>query len=108
MLHVLLLYFIDDKPTEKPNWKEFKKEKQELRLKRKTQKCPFYEAVVKAKKLWESVRRDDCPKDKKETLLKELFKFSKSHLETVSFIYFKFMYQIYKNFIFDSIDGFFT
>ncbi|CAI6354000.1 unnamed protein product [Macrosiphum euphorbiae] len=75
----------EEKPTEKPNWKEFKKEKQELRLKRKTQKCPFYEAVVKAKKLWESVRRDDCPKEKKETLLNELFKFSKSHLETMVF-----------------------
>ncbi|CAH1732024.1 unnamed protein product [Aphis gossypii] len=73
----------DDKPTEKPNWKEFKKEKQELRLKRKTQKCPFYEAVVKAKKIWEHVRRDDCPKEKKETLLKDLFKYSKPHLQTM-------------------------
>jgi len=47
---------------------------------------------VKAKKLWESVRRDDCPKEKKETLLNELFKFSKSHLETVRLIHFEFMY----------------
>lgn len=75
----------NNKPTEKPNWKEFKKEKVELRLKRKQQKCPFFETVQKAKKLWENVRRDDCPKDKKETLLKELLKFSKSHLETVRF-----------------------
>ncbi|XP_050528827.1 protein penguin [Daktulosphaira vitifoliae] len=70
-----------DKPTEKPNWKEFKKEKQELRVKRKQQKCPFYETIIKAKQHWENVRRDDCPKDKKETLLKELLKFSKPHLE---------------------------
>jgi len=90
----ILYFFIDDKPTEKPNWKEFKKEKQELRLKRKTQKCPFYEAVVKAKKLWESVRRDDCPKEQKEILLNELFKFSKSHLETVRSMHFKFEYHI--------------
>jgi len=40
------------------------------------------------------VRRDDCPKDKKETLLNELFKFSKSHLETVRSMLFKFKYQI--------------
>lgn len=82
-----LFFFIDEKPTEKPNWKEFKKEKQELRLKRKQQKCPFYETVRKAKQLWENVRRDDCPKEKKETLLNELFKFSKSHLETVRNFY---------------------
>jgi len=72
-----------NKPTEKPNWKEFKKEKQDLRLKRKQQKCPLYETVQKAKQLWEKVRRDDCPKEKKETLLNELFKFSKPHLETM-------------------------
>lgn len=54
------------------------------------------------------MRRDDCPKEKKETLLNELFKFSKSHLETVSLIHFKLTYQIYKKLIFDSIDGFFT
>jgi len=90
ILYVPLLFTIDDKPTEKPNWKEFKKEKQELRLKRKSQKCPFYEAVVKAKKIWELVRRDDCPKEKKETLLKDLFKYSKPHLQTVRSIYFNF------------------
>lgn len=75
----------DNKPTEKPNWKEFKKEKFDLRLKRKQQKCPFYETVQKAKQLWEKVRRDDCPKDKKGALLNDLFKFSKSHLETMVF-----------------------
>lgn len=81
----LLLIFVDNKPTEKPNWKEFKKEKQELRLKRKQHKCPYYNTLMKAKTLWEQLRRDDCPKETKETLLQDLFKCSKPHLETVSF-----------------------
>lgn len=94
MQNYLSWYFIiivDEKPTEKPNWKEFKKEKQELRLKRKQQKCPFFETVQKAKQLWEKVRRDDCPKEKRDTLLNDLFKFSKSHLETVRLFYFTIM-----------------
>lgn len=91
---VILLFFIDIKPTEKPNWKEFKKEKQELRVKRKQQKCPFYETVQKAKQLWENVRRDDCPKEKKETLLNELIKFSKPHLETVIILEYYFKYDL--------------
>lgn len=81
--YYIIIFILDNKPTEKPNWKEYKKEKQELRLKRKHQKCPFYETVKKAKILWESVRRDDTPKEKKETQLNELFTFCKSHLETV-------------------------
>lgn len=40
---------------------------------------------MKAKTLWEQLRREDCPKEKMETLLNDLFKCSKPYLETVSF-----------------------
>jgi len=67
-----------------------KKEKPKLRLKCKTHRCSFYVAVGKAKKIWELMHRNDCPKEKKETLLKDLFKYSKPHLQTVRSIYFNF------------------
>lgn len=67
-----------------------KKEKPKLRLKCKSHKSLFYVAVGKAKKIWELMRRDDCTKEKKVTLLKDLFKYSKPHLQTVRSIYFNF------------------
>jgi len=87
VIYFIIIFFIIIIITEKPNWKEFKKEKQELRLKRKQQKRPFFETVQKAKQPWEKARRGNCPKDEKKTLLTKLFKFSKSHLETVCFFY---------------------
>ncbi|CAH1732042.1 pumilio homolog 3-like [Aphis gossypii] len=64
-----------------------KKEKPKLRLKCKSHKSLFYVAVGKAKKIWELMRRDDCTKEKKVTLLKDLFKYSKPHLQTMVYLH---------------------
>lgn len=59
---------------EKPDWIEFKKEKKELKEKRKAKRLTtVYEASVKAKMLGEKLRRTDCTAEKRTTLTKKLY-----------------------------------
>jgi pumilio family protein 6 len=69
--------------TEKPNWSEFKKKKKELKKTRKEQKCSVYDLIEKSKKLWEKVRRSDCPIEKREKLTMEIHNLLKNKLNKV-------------------------
>lgn len=70
--------------TEKPNWTEFKKKKKELRKTRKEQKCSVFDLTEKSKKLWERVRRNDCPAEQRQKLTAEIHKLLKNNLQKVS------------------------
>jgi pumilio family protein 6 len=70
--------------TEKPNWPEFKKKRKELRKTRKEQKCTIYSLIDKSKKLWEKVRRNDCPIEQREKLTVEIHGLLKNKLHKVN------------------------
>ena len=53
--------------------KEGRDKQRKLKAERRSKKGgQVYDIGVQAKKVWEDVRREDCPEDKKEKLLKEL------------------------------------
>lgn len=62
-----------DDPTEKPDWNEFKKQKKDLRIKRKQSKSLF-EIVAKAKQIGEILRMKTIEggKEKRDKLVNEL------------------------------------
>lgn len=61
------------KPAEKANWTELKKQKKELKVKRKQQKAKgLYDVDVKAKKLYEELKMKST-KTSKEKICQELF-----------------------------------
>lgn len=70
--------------TEKPDWSEFKKKKKELKKARKGHKCSVYDLIEKSKKLWEKVRRSDCPTEKQEKLTLEIHNLLKNKLDKVN------------------------
>ncbi|KAJ9601532.1 hypothetical protein L9F63_000275 [Diploptera punctata] len=70
---------------EKPNWTELRKEKKELRKKRKEQKCPLFDVTCKTKKLWEKMRRTDCKPDEREKISCEIHKLMKGNLQRIVF-----------------------
>ncbi|XP_018902804.2 pumilio homolog 3 [Bemisia tabaci] len=69
----------------KPNWSSVKKDKKELLKIRKAHDSSNYELSVSAKKIWEKVRRTDCPKDERSTLIKELHKLLAGKMKSVIF-----------------------
>lgn len=71
------------KAAEKPNWPEFKKKKKELRKTRKEHKCTIYDLIEKSKKLWEKVRRSDCPIEQREKLTLEIHNLLRNNLHKV-------------------------
>jgi pumilio family protein 6 len=68
---------------EKPDWSEFKKKKKELRKTRKEHKCTIYNLIEKSKKLWEKVRRSDCPIEQREKLTLEIHNLLRDNLHKV-------------------------
>jgi hypothetical protein len=70
--------------AEKPNWSEFKEKKKKLKKTRKEQKCTVYDLIEKSKKLWEKVRRSDCPVEKREKLTLEIHNLLKNKLNKVN------------------------
>ncbi|KAI5697425.1 hypothetical protein M8J75_010123 [Diaphorina citri] len=69
----------------KPNWNEFKKKKKELTKKRKMTGNSHYDVIVESKKIWEQVRRADCPDAKKTQLLNNLYKMLKDKMGQIVF-----------------------
>ncbi|XP_066999423.2 pumilio homolog 3 isoform X2 [Anabrus simplex] len=72
---------------EKPDWKDLKKKAKEMTKKRKEQKHSQYDITVKAKKLWEQVRRDDCPPEKAIQLTTELYGLLKNQLVKMVYVH---------------------
>ncbi|KAF7987487.1 hypothetical protein HCN44_003249 [Aphidius gifuensis] len=71
---------------EKPDWQKFKKEKKDLKEKRRVQKLEnVYDIAVKAKKIEEKLRRSDCIGDKKIELTNELYKLLDGKFEKLIF-----------------------
>jgi len=69
--------------AEKPNWSEFKKKKKELRKTRKEHRYTIYGLLAKSKKLWEKVRRSDCPIEQREKLTSEIHNLLRNNLHKV-------------------------
>lgn len=74
--------------TEKPDWLEFKKQKKELKEKRKAKKLnDAYDNTVKAKQLGEKLRRADCTKEKREQITTELYELLKGQFGKIVFLH---------------------
>ncbi|KAL1452172.1 hypothetical protein WDU94_006474 [Cyamophila willieti] len=71
-------------PKTKPDWNDFKKKKKELQKKRKMGNSQ-YDVVVESKKIWEQVRRADCPDEKKQKLLTKLHGLLKGKMDKIVF-----------------------
>jgi len=78
----------DKEPAEKLTKKEERTKQKQLKAERKAKKITtegVFDIALKAKKVWEEVRREDCPDDKKATLLKELHGLVKGNVEKIIF-----------------------
>lgn len=72
--------------TEKPNWLEFKKQRKELKEKRKAKKLTnIYEISAKAKQIGEKLRRSDCSQQERNKLTTEVHGMLKNHYSKVVF-----------------------
>lgn len=68
----------------KPDWKEIKEKNKALKEDRKKKGAGNrYDLSIRAKKLWEDLRREDTPKDKQLSLSAELYKLTKGHAKEV-------------------------
>ncbi|XP_054843518.1 pumilio homolog 3 isoform X1 [Eublepharis macularius] len=56
----------------KPKWDDFKKKKKELKQSRQLNDKTNYDAVFKAKQIWEALRQKKCDLEKRKKLLNEL------------------------------------
>ena len=80
---------LKDKLTKKPETAEEKAEKKEkkkkIRDERRTKKKEegVFDISTKAKKVWEQVRREDCPEKEKEKLLNELHQLVKGNVSKI-------------------------
>jgi len=78
----------DKEPAEKLTKKEERTKQKQLKAERKAKKITtegVFDIALKAKKVWEEVRREDCPDEKKATLLKELHGLVKGNVEKIIF-----------------------
>lgn len=74
--------------TEKPDWLEYKKQKKELKEKRKAKRLTeAYDVTVKAKQLGEKLRRTDCTKEMQNQLTTELYQLLKGQFSRVVFLH---------------------
>ncbi|XP_015601354.1 protein penguin [Cephus cinctus] len=72
--------------TEKPDWLTFKKEKKELKEKRKAKRlCKVYDVTVQVKKIGEKLRRSDCSAEERLKLSTELHDLLKGHYKKMIF-----------------------
>jgi len=60
-----------------------KKQKEMKEVRKKFKLEDAFDIGVKAKKVWEEVRREDCPEDKKDKLLKELHSLVKGNIKKI-------------------------
>ncbi|KAM6304218.1 pumilio homolog 3 isoform 2-T2 [Podargus strigoides] len=71
--------------SKKPKWNDFKKQRKELKQTRQLNDKSNYDIIVKAKQIWESVRRKKCDKEKREKLMNELQKLLHGKIKSLAF-----------------------
>ncbi|EDL41649.1 DNA segment, Chr 19, Brigham & Women's Genetics 1357 expressed, isoform CRA_a [Mus musculus] len=71
--------------AKKPKWDDFKKKKKELKQSRQLSDKTNYDIVVRAKHIWESLRRKDCDKEKRVKLMSDLQKLIQGKIKTIAF-----------------------
>uniref|UniRef100_A0A452IEJ6 Pumilio homolog 3 n=1 Tax=Gopherus agassizii TaxID=38772 RepID=A0A452IEJ6_9SAUR len=69
----------------KPKWNDFKKKKKELKQSRQLNDKTNYDVIIKSKQIWESVRRKNCDKEKRQKLINELHKLLQGKIKTMAF-----------------------
>uniref|UniRef100_A0A8C0J3W2 PUM-HD domain-containing protein n=1 Tax=Chelonoidis abingdonii TaxID=106734 RepID=A0A8C0J3W2_CHEAB len=69
----------------KPKWSDFKKKKKELKQSRQLNDKTNYDVIIKSKQIWESVRRKNCDKEKRQKLINELHKLLQGKIKTMAF-----------------------
>merc|ERR1719204_1909726 len=77
----------EKKPFEKLNKQQTRDKQKKDKNERKVKKLKedVYNLGTQAKKLWEEVRKDDCPKEKKTKLAVELHKLVKGNIKKIIF-----------------------
>ncbi|KAM6169614.1 pumilio homolog 3 [Rhynchocyon petersi] len=75
----------DDSAAKKPKWDDLKKKKKELKQSRQLSDRTNYDVVVRAKQIWETLRRKDCDKEKRVTLMSDLQKLIQGKIKTIAF-----------------------
>nr|XP_004653049.1 pumilio homolog 3 [Jaculus jaculus]XP_044997072.1 pumilio homolog 3 [Jaculus jaculus] len=75
----------DAAPAKKPKWDDFKKQKKELKQNRQLSDKTNYDIVVRAKQIWEVLRRKDCDKEKRAKLMCDLQKLIQGKIKTIAF-----------------------
>ncbi|XP_034502745.1 pumilio homolog 3 isoform X1 [Ailuropoda melanoleuca] len=75
----------DESAAKKPKWDDFKKKKKELKQSRQLSDKTNYDIVVRAKQIWESLRRKDCDKEKRVKLMGDLQKLIQGKIKTMAF-----------------------
>ncbi|GAB5579664.1 pumilio homolog 3 isoform X1 [Prionailurus iriomotensis] len=71
--------------AKKPKWDDFKKKKKELKQSRQLSDKTNYDIVVRAKQIWETLRRKDCDKEKRVKLMGDLQKLIQGKIKTMAF-----------------------
>ncbi|XP_074850939.1 pumilio homolog 3 [Carettochelys insculpta] len=69
----------------KPKWSDFKKKKKELKQSRQLNDKTNYDVIIKSKQIWETVRRKNCDKEKREKLMNELHKLLQGKIKSMAF-----------------------
>nr|XP_056704113.1 pumilio homolog 3 [Euleptes europaea] len=69
----------------KPKWDDFKKKKKELKQSRQLNDKTNYDAVFKAKQIWEALRRKKCDLEKRKKLLSELQELLRGKIKSMAF-----------------------
>ncbi|XP_015993808.2 pumilio homolog 3 isoform X2 [Rousettus aegyptiacus] len=75
----------DESAAKKPKWDDFKKKKKELKQSRQLNDRTNYDIVVRAKQIWEILRRKDCDKEKRVKLMSDLQKLIEGKIKTIAF-----------------------
>uniref|UniRef100_A0A452UWS5 Pumilio RNA binding family member 3 n=1 Tax=Ursus maritimus TaxID=29073 RepID=A0A452UWS5_URSMA len=75
----------DESAAKKPKWDDFKKKKKELKQSRQLSDKTNYDIVVRAKQIWEILRRKDCDKEKRVKLMSDLQKLIQGKIKTMAF-----------------------
>ncbi|XP_006863897.1 PREDICTED: pumilio domain-containing protein KIAA0020 homolog [Chrysochloris asiatica] len=75
----------DESAAKKPKWDDFKKKKKELKQSRQLSDKTNYDVVVRAKQIWELLRRKDCDKEKRVKLMRDLQKLIQGKIKTIAF-----------------------
>ncbi|XP_048876032.1 pumilio homolog 3 isoform X2 [Brienomyrus brachyistius] len=72
--------------AKKPKWDEFKQKKKELKQNRQqNERKDSYQVIIRAKQIWEMVRRKDCSKEKRCKLMSELQQLVNGKIKTIAF-----------------------